>query len=215
MQDELAVAGVFVRMFILQPTFQLADPAGLTKGLVSWVYSNAGHAWALPGAQMLLDFCAMCTAASRQMAMCNGNTDSSHLAAAIGSAHSLNVYIPAAWMADRPIHSIRLGRGVAPLHCVTYSSCPCKQCQARITGGVEPEVRPVLHRRPQHRADGSAAPDACRGICTQHWAYQVLGICPAPSVHDAIGFHTGTPCVSSGHISQSRSIHVSARASVL
>ena len=122
MQDELAVAGIFVRMFILQPTFQLADPAGLTKGLVSWVYSNAGHAWALPGAQMLLDFCAMCTAASRQTAMCNGNTDSSHLAAAIRSAHSLNVYVPAAWMADRPIHSIRLGRGAASLHCVTYMS---------------------------------------------------------------------------------------------
>lgn len=43
------MAGVFVRMFIQQPTFPLADPAGLTKGLVSWIYSNAGHAWAMPG----------------------------------------------------------------------------------------------------------------------------------------------------------------------
>ena len=44
------VAGVFVRVFIAQPTFQLADPAGLTKGLVSWIYSNAGQAWSAPGA---------------------------------------------------------------------------------------------------------------------------------------------------------------------
>ena len=51
------MAGVFVRMFILQPTFQLADPAGLTKGLVSWIYSHAGHAWALPGAQMVHNLC--------------------------------------------------------------------------------------------------------------------------------------------------------------
>ena len=48
-QGELVVANVFVRVFIAQPAFQLSDPAGFTKGLVSWIHANAALAFAAAG----------------------------------------------------------------------------------------------------------------------------------------------------------------------
>ena len=47
------VANVFVRVFIAQPTFQLSDAPGFTKGLVSWIYSHAAEAFAAPGVHQL------------------------------------------------------------------------------------------------------------------------------------------------------------------
>lgn len=47
------VANVFVRVFLAQPTFQLSEPGGFTKGLMSWIYSNAARAFAKPGTEQL------------------------------------------------------------------------------------------------------------------------------------------------------------------
>lgn len=41
-QDELVVAGVFVRIYNEQPAFALDDPEAFAKGLVSWIHASAG-----------------------------------------------------------------------------------------------------------------------------------------------------------------------------